>query len=46
MLKFHSSSDRHFFWAQAPDAAQDEANAAKVNELIGHEESQAMEVEA
>lgn len=51
VLKFNSSSDRHFFWHQDVDSSKDDEVARKVNELFGAEAEpepepeQAMEVE-
>ncbi|KAI5476718.1 26S proteasome complex ubiquitin receptor, subunit Rpn13 [Pseudohyphozyma bogoriensis] len=48
VLKFASSSHRHFFWCQDVDDSKDEEIVKKVNELMGgleEEEEQAMEVE-
>lgn len=35
VLKFSSSSHRHFFWNQDVDSSKDAEHARKVNELIG-----------
>ncbi|KAK4056452.1 hypothetical protein OIO90_002595 [Microbotryomycetes sp. JL221] len=47
-LKFSSSSARSFYWHQDVDSSNDEANARRVNELIGgtvEEESASMDLE-
>lgn len=49
VLKFSSSSSRHFYWLQDVDESKDEDNAAKVNELIGassQDDDNAMQVES
>ncbi|KAM0751856.1 adhesion regulating molecule [Meredithblackwellia eburnea MCA 4105] len=49
VLKFNSSSDRHFFWLQDVEPTRDEEIARRVNELFGAEvedvEESGMEVE-
>jgi hypothetical protein len=35
VLKFTSDNSRHFFWMQNVDSSNDEADAARINSLIG-----------
>jgi hypothetical protein len=34
LLKFKTSSAKHFFWMQEPSEEKDEANCSKINKLI------------
>jgi 26S proteasome regulatory subunit N13 len=38
VLKFASSSARHFYWCQDVDSSEDAARAARINELIQAQE--------
>ena len=43
VLKFTSSSQKHFFWIQEPNAAKDEATIAQINAALNAELDDAMD---